>query len=173
VEGRVEGEIPIGPTLFAAKHESMYETLEVLALLDAPAVVVKRELANIPGWGWVARQHGVIPVDREGSASALRTMVRAGRKAAADGRSVVIFPEGTRVEPGEEPPLRAGFAGLYRGLGLPVVPVAIDSGRLYPRRGLLKRPGVIRFRFGTPIPPGLPRDQAEAAVHAGINALHR
>lgn len=172
IRTRVEGAMPAGSALVAAKHESMFETLEVIALLGAPAVVVKRELADIPFWGKVARMHGVIPVDREGSAAALRTMIRAARAAVAQGRPVVIFPEGTRVPPGATPPLQAGFAGLYRQLGLPVVPVAIDSGRLYPRGTLLRRPGTITFRFGDTIPPGLKRDEIEARVHAGINALN-
>jgi 1-acyl-sn-glycerol-3-phosphate acyltransferase len=171
VRSKVEGEIPAGPVLFAAKHQSMYETLEVLVLLGDPAVVVKRELTSIPFWGAIAKKHGVIPVDRAGSATALRIMLKAARAAVAEGRSIVIFPEGTRVAPGEQPPLRAGFAGLYRQLHLPVVPVAIDSGRLWGRRQFVKRPGVITFRFGEPIPPGLPREEIEAHVHAAINVL--
>lgn len=171
VRSRVEGEIPPGPLLFASKHQSMYETLELLVMLDDPAMVVKRELADIPLWGEIARKHGVIPVDRAGSATALRYMLRAARAAVADGRPIVIFPEGTRVLPGEQPPLRAGFAGLYRSLDLPVVPIALDSGRSWPRGAFIKRPGVITFRFQEMIPPGLPRPEIEARVHAAINAL--
>ena len=171
VRSRVEGEIPRGPHLFASKHQSMYETLEFLLLLDDPAVVVKRELAEIPLWGKIARMQGVIPVDRDGSAKALRIMLKAARAAVAKGRPILIFPEGTRVAPGEQPPLRAGFAGLYRALDLPVIPVALDSARVSPRRSFIKRPGTVTFRFGDPIPPGLPRAEAEARVHAAINAL--
>ena len=83
---------------------------------------------------------------------------------------MVIFPEGTRVPPGHTPPLRPGFAGLYRALGLPVVPIAVDSGRLVGR-GLDKKSGTVRFRIGETIPPGLKRDDIEARVHAAINAL--
>lgn len=171
VESRVEGTIPRGPLLFASKHQSMYETLELLLMLRDPAVVVKRELTQIPFWGPIALKQGVIPVDREGSASALRTMLKAARAAIAADRPILIFPEGTRVPPGERPPLRAGFAGLYRTLGLTVVPMALDSGRLWPRRGFVKRPGIVTFRFGDPIPPGLPRAEAEVRVHTAINAL--
>jgi 1-acyl-sn-glycerol-3-phosphate acyltransferase len=167
----VEGEVPAGPVLFAAKHESMFETLELASLLGAPRVVMKRELTRIPIWGWASRIYGVIPVDRQASAKALREIIREGEKALADGRSVMIFPEGTRVLPGEAPPLRAGFAGLYRTLGLPVVPIAVRSGHVWPRKGA-KRPGVVTLHFGAPIPPGLPRKEAEALVHAGINALN-
>lgn len=172
VRGRLEGTIPDGPVIVAMKHESMFETIEVLLLVKDPAVVLKRELTNIPGWGMAARLHGVIPVDREAGAAAMRHMLRAARDAVARSRPIVIFPEGTRVLPGERPPLRAGFAGLYRALGLPVVPIACDSGRYWPRRGFAKRAGVIRFRVGETIPPGLPRDEVEARVHAAINALN-
>jgi len=84
---------------------------------------------------------------------------------------VAIFPEGTRVPPGERPELRSGFAGLYRALNLPVVPIAVDSGQLWGR-GLLKRPGLVTFKVGETIPPGLKRDEIEARVHAAINALN-
>jgi len=169
---RVEGAVPIGPAVVAAKHESMFETIEMLVLLVDPAVVVKQELADLPGWGRAARLHGVIPVDREGSGTALRRMIRAARAAVAAHRSIVIFPEGTRVPPGARPELRAGFAGLYRQLGLPVVPVAINSGRLFPRKSFIKRAGTITFRFGEPIPPGLRREEIEARVHSAINLLN-
>ena len=141
-----------------------------VSILRAPAIVLKQELARIPVWGWAARRYGCIAVDRAGSATALRGMMREAKAARATGRSVLIFPEGTRVPPGERPPIMPGFAGLYRALALPVVPIALDSGRVWPRRGL-KRSGVVTIRFGAPIPPGLPRTVVEAQVHAGINVL--
>jgi 1-acyl-sn-glycerol-3-phosphate acyltransferase len=171
IRTRIEGKLPQGAVIVAAKHQSMFETVEVLLVLDEPAVVMKRELADMFAWGWVARSYGVIPVDREGGAAALRPMLRAAKSAVSRGRPVMIFPEGTRVEPGEQPPLQPGFAGLYRALGIPVVPVALDSGRLWPRGRFAKRPGIVTMRFGEPIPPGLPRDEIEAAVHRAINLL--
>ncbi len=171
IRTQVEGRVPAGPALVAAKHQSMFETIEIVLLLEEPAVVLKRQLADIPLWGWAAQRYGVIPVDREGGAAALRRMLKAAQAAVSEGRPIAIFPEGTRVRPGEQPPLQAGFAGLYRALGLPVVPVALDSGRLWPRRSFSKRPGVVTMRFGDPIPPGLPRKDVEARVHAAINAL--
>jgi 1-acyl-sn-glycerol-3-phosphate acyltransferase len=149
----------------------MYETIECLIMAQDPAVVLKRELADLPGWGRIARMHGVIPVDREGGAAALRRMMRAAEAAISDGRPIVIFPEGTRVPVGEQPPLQSGFAGLYRALKLPVVTVALDSGRVFPPRRFVKRPGVVTIRIHDPIPPGLPRAEIEARVHAQINAL--
>lgn len=170
IRTRIEGKPLTEPALYAAKHQSMFETLELALALDAPAVVMKAELARIPIWGWAARRYGVIVIDRAGAGQAMRQMMREAREALDAGRSIVIFPEGTRVRPGDQPPLRAGFAGLYRALGVPVVPVALDSGRLWPRKGP-KHAGVVTFRFGEPVPPGLPRQEAEGCVHAAINTL--
>ncbi|MBQ1497789.1 MAG: 1-acyl-sn-glycerol-3-phosphate acyltransferase [Sphingomonas sp.] len=168
---KIEGEIPKGPVLFAGKHESLFEALELSRLLGSPATVMKRELARIPLWGWAARRYGVIIVNRTANASALRAMMKDAQAALKQGRSVMIFPEGTRVKPGEKPELRSGFAGLYRMLDLPVVPIAVKSGHVWPKHGI-KKPGVVTFRFEPMIPPGLPRAEAEARVHAGINALN-
>ncbi|QNM82120.1 1-acyl-sn-glycerol-3-phosphate acyltransferase [Sphingomonas sabuli] len=170
IDRRVEGEIPPGAALIAVKHEAMYETLAMVRIAETPVIVLKRELSQIPFFGWLTRQYGVIPVDRGAGSKALRTMMEAGRAATAAGRAVIIYPEGTRVPHGTTPPLQSGFAGLYRALGLPVVPVAVDSGRLWPR-GLVKHPGTIRFRIGETIPAGLKREEIEARVHAAINAL--
>jgi 1-acyl-sn-glycerol-3-phosphate acyltransferase len=166
-----EGGLPAGPVLIAAKHESAFETVALMARIDDPVIVLKREIADVPLFGRLTRRHGVIPVDREASAGALRAMLRAADAAKAQHRPVLIFPEGTRVPHGEAPPLEAGFAGLYARLGYPVVPVATDAG-LFWTKGIVKRPGRIRLRFGDPIPPGLPRREIEARVHAAINALN-
>lgn len=167
----IEGQVPEGAYLIAFKHEAMVETIEALRFARKPVVVMKRELTTIPLFGWVTLRYGVIGVDREAGAKALRVMLAEAKKAIAGGRPVAIFPEGTRVPHGQRPELRAGFAGLYRALGLPVVPVAHDSGRLWGR-GLVKQPGVIRVRVGEVIPAGLKRDEVEARVHAAINALN-
>jgi 1-acyl-sn-glycerol-3-phosphate acyltransferase len=168
---RIEGPVPEGQVLFAGKHESYFEALELTRMLGSPATVMKRELTRIPLWGWAAQRYGTIVVDRTANAAALRSMMREAQKARATGRSVLIFPEGTRVPPGETPPLRSGFAGLYRALDLPVVPVAVKSGHVWPRKGLM-HPGEIVFRFGEAIPAGLPRREIEARVHAAINVLN-
>ena len=170
IRTRVEGSIPPGPHLIAVKHQSMYETLEMVRLSKLPMIVIKRELADMPLFGFMTRSYGVIPVDRAAGAKALREMLAAGKVAISAGRGVIIYPEGTRVRYGQTPPLRSGFAGLYRALGLPVVPVAVDSGRLW-RGPLDKRSGTITFRVGEIIPPGLKREEVEARVHAAINAL--
>lgn len=167
---RIEGERPAGPALYAAKHQAMFETLELQRMLDGPAMALKQELADIPVWGWATRRYGALVVDRDASSTALRKMMREASVAKAQGRSILIFPEGTRVLPGEHPPLKSGFAGLYRLLAMPTVPVAVDSGRLWPKRGP-KRAGVITFRFGEVIPPGLGREAIDARVHAAMNVL--
>jgi 1-acyl-sn-glycerol-3-phosphate acyltransferase len=171
IRTRIEGEVPGGAVIVASKHQSMFETTEIQLILDTPATVMKSELGRIPLWGRLTRAYGIIPVDRDGGGAALRRLLRAAGEAVAQGRPIVIFPEGTRVAPGESPPLEPGFAGLYRALGLPVVPVALDSGRIWPRKSFVKRPGIVTMRFGEPIPPGLSRREAEARVHAAINAL--
>ena len=168
----VAGQVPAGATFFAAKHQAMFETLELQLVLGGPAMVIKRELSKLPFWGWAAMQYGGIVADREASAGALRSMMRAAKALKAEGRSILIYPEGTRVAPGERPPLQSGFAGLYRALGMPVVPVALDTGVVWPKRGA-KRPGVVTIRLGEVIPAGLPREEIEARVHAAINVLDR
>jgi 1-acyl-sn-glycerol-3-phosphate acyltransferase len=167
---RVDGAIPPGPYLIAAKHQSMFETLEMVRVAHLPIIVLKKELADIPLFGLLTRRYGIIAVERSAGAKALRTLVTEGRQALESGRSVIIYPEGTRVRVGATPPLKSGFAALYRTLGLPVVPVALDSGRLWGR-GVTHCAGTVTFRIGETIPPGLPREAIEARVHSAINAL--
>jgi 1-acyl-sn-glycerol-3-phosphate acyltransferase len=171
VRWRVEGALPTEPVLVAMKHEAMYETVQALLFLDRPAPVFKRELLNIPFWGRALRRYGGIIVDRDAGASAMRIMLAEAKTLTASGRPILIFPEGTRMPHGQSPPLKAGIAGLYRMLKLPVVPIACDSGRLLPRIGP-KKPGIVTFKVGETIPPGLPREELEARVHAAINALN-
>lgn len=171
IETRITGAArPDGPALYVAKHQSFYETFELTRILGAPVVVMKRELGDIPFWGWVAKRYGAIMVDRDASSQALREMMRQAQAARAAGRPVLLFPEGTRVHPGETPALKSGFAGLYRALGLPAVPIALETAKVWPRKGM-KRAGVVELRFAEPLPPGMKRDAIEAAAHAGINAI--
>ena len=167
---RVEGAPIAGPALYAIRHESFFEAIDAPRLFEWPVPFAKRELFDIPGWGRAASAYGRIPVSRVVGARALREMIASARTLSALGRPLVIFPEGTRVPHGERRPLQAGFAGLYKLLGLPVVPVAVDSGPLYHRG--LKRRGTITYRFAEPIEPGLPRAEVEARVIEAINALN-
>ena len=167
---RLEGQIPKGSHLIAVKHQSMLETLEMVRLTNLPVIVIKKELSDIPLFGWLTRRYGVIPVERTAGAKALRALVEDGKAATATGRSVIIYPEGTRVLVGQTPELRSGFAALYRSLGLPVVPVATDSGKLWGR-GLVHRSGTVTLKVGETVPAGLKRDEVERRVHSAINAL--
>ena len=166
----IEGEPLDEPVLYAVKHESFFEAIDAPALFDCPSVFAKQELFRLPMWGRAAAAYGLVPVAREAGARTLMQMIRAAKALIADGRPLVIFPEGTRVPHGENRALQSGFAGLYKMLGLPVVPVAVDSGPVYHR--LLKQPGRITYRFGEPIPPGLPREEIEGRVRDAINALN-
>jgi 1-acyl-sn-glycerol-3-phosphate acyltransferase len=147
-----------GAALVAAKHQSAFDTVVWFALLPDTAYVLKRELFDVPVWGWLARGAGMIAVDRMAGASAMRHLLRAGKLAAAEGRQMVIFPEGTRVPPGERRPYQPGVAALAAATGLPVIPVATDSGLRWGRRAFHKRPGVITVAVLPPLPAGLRRD---------------
>ncbi|NCP14713.1 MAG: 1-acyl-sn-glycerol-3-phosphate acyltransferase [Sphingomonadales bacterium] len=166
----LDGALPEGPVLIAMKHESFFEAIDTPRLFAHPAVFAKQELFAIPGWGYSALTYGLIPVARGEGAKTLRAMLALAKQRVAEGRPLIIFPEGTRVAHGHREPLQAGFAGLYKLLRLPVVPIAVDSGRAYHRA--VKRPGRITYKVGAAIPAGLPRADVEARVHAAINALN-
>lgn len=165
----IRGEVPRHSVIVAPKHQSAFETIATLHLWDFPAVVMKAELMRIPFWGYVAQRHGSIPVERDASTKAMRTMMRAADAAMAQDRPIIIFPEGSRMPVGEAPPLKPGVSGLYKMLKLPVVPVALDSGKVWPRNAFVKRPGTITIDFGETIPAGLDRKEFEARLHAAIN----
>ena len=170
IEVVLEGTLPTERALIAIKHESVFEAIDTPRLFDFPAVFAKQELFHIPGWGYSALTYGLIPVARDKGAKTLREMIARAKERVAEGRLLVIFPEGTRVAPGTQPGLQAGFAGLYKLLGLPVVPIAVDSGAVYHHA--IKRPGRITYKVGETIPAGLPREEVEARVHAAINVLN-
>ena len=149
--------LPSGPVLIASKHQSSWETLAYTILFPDAAIVLKRELLFIPVVGWAMARAGNIAVARGDGASALRGLVKQAKAVIADGRSIIIFPEGTRVAPGDERPYQVGIAALYRQLGVPVVPVALNSGVFWGRRKFIKWPGLIRVQILPPITPGLDR----------------
>jgi 1-acyl-sn-glycerol-3-phosphate acyltransferase len=156
-EVRGQDNLPDGPAILASKHQSAWDTMAFLWLFPRPVYVVKKELLSIPLWGWCAARCGHIPVDRAGGAGTLKQMVRSSRAALEKGRHVVIFPEGTRVAPGEKRPFHPGIAALYAQAAVPVVPVALNSGIFWGRRSFHKRSGRIVLEFLPAIPPGLDR----------------
>lgn len=165
----VRGAVPQGRGIVALKHSSAYETILTLHLFEAPAVIMKAELRRIPVWGFIAARHGSIFVERGKAGAALKGMLRQAKVRAAEGRPILIFPEGTRVPHGSAPPLKSGLYGLYAGLDLPVTPVAHDAGRLWTK-GFVKKPGTVTLAFLPDIGPGLDRAAIEARVHEAINA---
>ena len=160
--------IPRGGCIIAMKHQSAWDTLILPVVLRDPAPVLKRELLLLPIYGWYAARTGPIAIDRKAGGAALRRMVAAARSTAASGRPIVIFPEGTRVAPGERRPYQPGVAALYQTLALPLVPAAVNSGLYWGRRSFVKRPGRIVLEFLDPIPPGRPRDRLMAELEERI-----
>src|SRR5271165_6540136 len=160
--------VPRGGCIVAMKHQSTWDTLILPIVLGDPACVLKRELLFVPFYGWYAARAGSIAIDRKAGASALRRMVAAARPIAAEGRPIVIFPEGTRVAPGARLPYQPGVAALYQALATPLVPAAVNSGYFWGRRSFIKRPGRIILEFLEPIPPGWPRRQVIAELEQRI-----
>lgn len=165
----VRGTIPADGVLIASKHMCLWDSLALYLVLYDPAAVLKRELLSIPFYGWYIRKAGVIAIDRGGHASALRKMAAQARAAFASGRSVLIFPEGTRKKPDTAPDYKPGVAGLYGQLDTLCVPVALNSGVFWTGwMGLVKKPGKIVLEFLEPIPPGLKRQEFMATLQDRI-----
>ncbi|EKE76845.1 lysophospholipid acyltransferase family protein [Oceanibaculum indicum] len=160
--------LPDGPFVIASKHQSAWDTIIFFLLLDRPAYVLKKELLAIPLYGWYAQRAGHIAVDRKAGAKALRTLLEDARRAIAHGMVPVIFPQGTRTAPGTHRPYQPGIAALYKGLDVPVVPVALNSGLFWGRRAFRKEPGTIRLEFLPAIPPGMDRPGFMAALEGAI-----
>jgi 1-acyl-sn-glycerol-3-phosphate acyltransferase len=151
--------IPRGPLIVAAKHQSSWETFALLTLFDDPTFIVKRELMWIPLFGWYIWKARMIPVDRGARTQALVAMTERARVQLEGNRQLVIFPEGTRRAPGAEPAYKFGVAHLYAETGAPCLPVALNSGLVWPRRKFLRHPGTVRVEILDPIQPGLERAQ--------------
>ena len=160
--------LPAGPCLIVSKHQSMWDTIFWAATVRDPAIVMKKELTLIPLYGWYAMKARMISIDRGSGPSALRKLVRQARAAIADGRPIVIFPEGTRAAPGAVPDYKPGAAALYAQLDVPCVPVALNSGLYWARRALKRAPGTIVVEILDPISPGLRRRDFERALEHAI-----
>ena len=157
---RVEGHenLPEGSFILAPKHQSLWDTLAFYPHLDDPVYILKRELTWIPLFGWYLMKMRMIAIDRASRSKALKQAMAIGRERMAEGRQLIIYPEGTRRPPGAEPAYKWGIAELYAGLNVPVVPVAHVAGLYWPRRRFMRYPGTIRARFLPPIEAGLDKE---------------
>lgn len=160
---------PAGPALFASKHQAALDTVLPVQYVAEPVFVVKKELQNMPVFGFYMK-HGMIPVDREAHAKALKDMLRAARAVIAKGRQIVIYPEGTRQELDAPLDYKPGVAALYRDLGLPVTPIALNTGLVWKPSGIIRRPGHVTIKFLPAIPAGLPREQFMARLQDAIES---
>lgn len=172
IRAEVRGEIRNEPLLYVFKHESMFETIDLLRIFEKPVVIAKKELLVIPLWGRIATKHGLLGIDRDGGGAAMRQIIKQAKKAIKEGRPIIIFAEGSRARHGERPELQTGFTGIYKLLGLPLVPVAINSGIISPRDTFVQKSGVITYEIQPEIEPGLDRDEIRDRVHKAINALN-
>ena len=167
-EIRGRDNVPAGPVIIAAKHQSAWDTMIFHIIADNPAVVMKAELLRIPIYGWYCRHSRMIPIDRDTGSKAIRAMVNAAKTAAVEARPIIIFPQGTRVAPGVEAPYLPGVAALYRQLGIPVVPVALNSGAFWSRQSIRRKPGTIVLEYLPVIEPGLNRKDFMARLETVI-----
>ena len=168
--------LPDGPMILAVKHQSAWDTLAINLLVHEPAIVLKKELLQIPIFGWCLWRLRHVAVDRKGGIGALKQMVAQTQARVVEGRPIVIYPEGTRTKPGTRHPYLPGVAALYGALELPVVPVALNSGLFWPRRSLQMYPGTITLEYLPPIAPGLDRQrfmsELESSIETAADKLH-
>lgn len=181
-EVRGRERLPDGAFFIAAKHQSMWDTMVFHLLVSDPAYILKQELLRVPVYGWFLRRHRMIAIDRNGGGRTLKSMVAATRECLDQGRTPVIFPEGTRMPPGKCGAYHAGVTFLYMSLNVPVVPVALNSGLFWGRLKFLKMPGTITIEFLPPLEPGLNRNHftqllretvEEASERLRLEALER
>ncbi len=173
IEFRGLAHAPRGAALMAGKHQSMLDTIAPFLAVPDPCFAMKRELAALPLYGWVAAKTRMIIVDREAAAAAVRRLTADARDRLADGRQIVIFPEGTRTLPGAAPDYKPGVAALYRELDGPCALMATNSGRCWPAKGLAFRPGLIVYEFLPPIPAGLKRAEFMRELNDRLESARR
>lgn len=161
--------MPAGPAIYAGKHHCMLDVFIPFITVRDPAIILKRELLWAPFIGWYALKMDMIPIDRAGSSKTLKAMVEAAKHAAAKGRTLVIFPEGTRRAPGAEPAYQAaGISAFNKALNVPVVPVATNAGLCWPAKGTMRKPGLIVYEILPPIEAGLDRRALMARLEADL-----
>jgi 1-acyl-sn-glycerol-3-phosphate acyltransferase len=167
-EVRGREHLPATPSILAGKHQSMWDTAVLPVLVRDPALVLKRELLFVPFYGWYALKSQMIALDRGAHASALRALLKQAKDRIAAGRSIAIFPEGTRKKPDAAPAYKPGVAAIYTQLGVPCVPFALNSGHYW--KGWKRYPGTIVIEFLPAIPPGLKRPAFMAELETRVEA---
>ena len=176
LEVRGKENIPKGPAIIASKHQSVWDTFAFFKFVPYPAIVLKHELAYLPLYGWFAKKMGMVFVNRDAQAKALRQMIAVAKRRLAKSRPILIFPEGTRAKPGTKRGYKPGVAALYNGLQVPCVPVALNSGLCWPRRTFRRYPGKITIEFLPAIEPGLKKreflDRLESEIEEACDQLH-
>lgn len=162
--------IPSTGCIIASKHQSDWDIFAILPFTARPAFIAKKELMDIPFFGWIARNLDTISIDRKKGKHAIPEMTQEARDAIDKGCQIIIFPEGTRKAPLNPPAYRAGTARLYEALQVPVVPVAVNSGFFWGRNSLILWPGTARAHFLPPIAPGLNPDAFHKRLVSTIEA---
>jgi 1-acyl-sn-glycerol-3-phosphate acyltransferase len=167
--------LPVGttaPAVLLVKHQSTWETFAMPTLMPHPlAYVFKKELLRVPFFGWAMARMDMIHIDRSQRTRAFAKVVQQGRRLLAQGTWVIMFPEGTRIERGQRGEYKSGGTRLAIQTGAPVIPIAVTSAKCWPRKALIKRPGVVEFSIGKPIPSeGRKAEELMAEVEAWIEA---
>jgi 1-acyl-sn-glycerol-3-phosphate acyltransferase len=172
IDTRIEGaeHVPPGGCIIGSKHQSDWDIFAILPYASPPAFIAKRQLLDIPFFGWAARTFDTIRIDREKGSEAIPGMLADARAALDRGCRIIIFPEGTRRAPFAPPAFRYGIVRLYEALDVPVVPVALNSGLFWGRNSLILRPGTATLRFLPPVAPGLPPERFHALLQSTIES---
>jgi 1-acyl-sn-glycerol-3-phosphate acyltransferase len=158
---KMEGKenLPALPYVVAMQHQSAWETCKLLLWFPNVAIVLKEELLHVPLWGPCMQHYGCIPVKRSKKPEDLKQFLTSARAMVQAGRAIVIYPQGTRTRPGMSSPYNKGVVVLQEELGLPIVPMTLNSGEFWARGAFLKYAGTINVQIHPPIPPGLPREE--------------
>ena len=159
---------PKPPFVLAIKHQSIWDTIILHMIIKDPAIVMKDDLLKIPIYGWYCKKSGMIPIDRKSGSSALKKIIKNCKKAKDEGRSIAIFPQGTRVLPNEQAPYLPGITAIYKYLNIPVLPVALNSGLFWPLNRYKKYEGTITVSVLNSIQPGLSKKNFKDTLESSI-----